>query len=530
MMGFRYHLLQASLLVALVFAQEQVIFNNSHPSWNKQSLADASSQLKGVILAGKHEGEKWTHVGKEYIKESGFLYELVSHPKFDDYQLRVTEPKLCDPSVQQYSGYLDIAEGKHLFFWFFEARNSPKTAPLILWLNGGPGGSSTTGLLLELGPCSIADSGRNTTYNPNSWNTDANIIFLDQPVNVGFSYADDGPTVDNSPAAGKDVYAFLELFLYQFPEYANLPFHLAAESYGGTYAPNIARVIHEQNKQLSHARVTEGVRRINLASIILANGLTDPYTQMGSVADYLCDGPYPVYSDPNGPECQSLRSKIPTCQRLIKSCYQFNSRFTCVPAQLYCNTQLFAPLMKSGLNPYDVRAKCDRSKDGQLCYRQMDWIERYMNEPVVKVELGVHPSLRYETYSKEVNQAFTRRGDGMHNSALLLTDLVNDGVRLLVYAGNADAMCNFIGNERWVELLDSKFNSEFAATKPVPWILKSTGKQAGEARSAGGSGFTAGNVTFVTVFEAGHMVPYDQAEAALDLITRWTTNVPLSLH
>lgn len=59
------------------------------------------------------------------------------------------------------------------------------------------------------------------------------------------------------------------------------------------------------------------------------------------------------------------------------------------------------------------------------------------------------------------------------------------------------------GNERWVELLDSKFNSEFAATRPVPWILKSTGKQAGEARSAGGSGFTAGNVTFVTVFEAG---------------------------
>lgn len=60
-----------------------------------------------------------------------------------------------------------------------------------------------------------------------------------------------------------------------------------------------------------------------------------------------------------------------------------------------------------------------------------------MNEPAVKVELGVHPSLRYETYSEEVNQAFTRRGDGMHNSALLLTDLVNDGVRLLVYAGNA---------------------------------------------------------------------------------------------
>ncbi len=67
----------------------------------------------------------------------------------------------------------------------------------------------------------------------------------------------------------------------------------------------------------------------------------------------------------------------------------------------------------------------------------MGWIETYMNEPAHKVELGVNPSLRYETSSAEVNQAFTRQGDGMHNSALLLTDLVNDGIRLLVYAGNA---------------------------------------------------------------------------------------------
>lgn len=88
------------------------------------------------------------------------------------------------------------------------------------------------------------------------------------------------------------------------------------------------------------------LQKINLASVILANGLTDPYTQMGAVADYVCDGPYPVYSDPEGPECYALRSKTPTCQRLIKSCYEYNSRFTCVPAALYCNAQLFGPLMR----------------------------------------------------------------------------------------------------------------------------------------------------------------------------------------
>jgi carboxypeptidase C (cathepsin A) len=103
----------------------------------------------------------------------------------------------------------------------------------------------------------------------------------------------------------------------------------------------------------------------------------------------------------------------------------------------------------------------------------------------------------------EVNQAFTFQGDGMHNSALLLPDLINEGVRLLVYAGNADAMCNYIGNERWVNELETKFTTEFQATTPLPWVTLKGGKVAGVVRAAGGGGVTAGNVTFVTVYEVG---------------------------
>lgn len=503
----------------------------SPPSISKNVFKDASEYLSDaekVILKGKKNMEKWYHDGKEFIKQNDLLYELVSHPSFSEHQLRVTEPDLCDSSVKQYSGYLDIAEDKHLFFWFFESRNSPADAPLILWLNGGPGCSSSTGLLFELGPCNIANNGKSVTHNPYSWNSHANIIFLDQPVNVGFSYADDGTTVSSSPVAGKDVYAFLELFLNRFPKYSTQPFHLAAESYGGTYAPNIANTIYKANKELQ-LTPNANLKRINLASVILANGLTDAYTQMGSVADYACDGPYPVYDDPEGPQCYALRSKIPTCQRLIKSCYQFNSKFTCVPAVLYCNSQLFGPLMQTGRNPYDVRRKCDRAKDGDLCYKQMGWIETWMNEPKNKVALGVSPDKTFASCNMEVNQAFTMNGDGMHNSALLLPDLINDGIRLLVYAGNADLMCNYIGNERWVELLETKFNKEFSETKSVPWSTLDSGRIAGEVRSAGGGGFTAGNITYVNVHEAGHMVPFDQPEAALDLITRWITDVPLSL-
>ena len=67
----------------------------------------------------------------------------------------------------------------------------------------------------------------------------------------------------------------------------------------------------------------------------------------------------------------------------------------------------------------------------------MGWIETWMNEPKNKVALGASLDRTFASCNMEVNQAFTMNGDGMHNSALLLPDLINDGIRLLVYAGNA---------------------------------------------------------------------------------------------
>ncbi|KAI9507817.1 Alpha/Beta hydrolase protein [Russula earlei] len=502
---------------------------------SREILVSTDENDVGVVVhdvgnvSYKDKGKTRFEMGREFVKQNGLLYEVVTHSSLPDHRLRTTRPHLCDPSVKQYSGYLDITNGKHLFFWFFESRSNPSKDPLVLWLNGGPGCSSSTGLLFELGPCRITDEGKNITHNPYSWNERANIIFLDQPIGVGFSYSTDGSTVNTSPVAGVDVYAFLELFITRYHEYAHLPFHLAAESYGGTFAPHIASVIHKKNKELSRATAPK-LARINLASVMLANGLTDPYIQMKSVPEYACDGPYPIYDDPDGPQCTALRSKVPTCQRLIKSCYDFGSRLPCVSAGLYCWSQLFGPLQETGLNLYDVRRKCDRSKDadGPLCYKQVGWIEIWMNNPKNKAALGVDPSRKFESCNTEVNQAFSLRGDGMHNSAALLPELIDDGVRLLVYAGNADMMCNYIGNEEWVENLETRFHKEFKAAPSIQWVTARHGRVAGEVRTAGG-GFGSGNVTFVNVYEAGHMVPYDQPEAALDLFTRWISDVSLTL-
>ena len=57
----------------------------------------------------------------------------------------------CDPDVKSYSGYLDTGNGRDLFFYFFESRSDPSNDPVLMWINGGPGCSSSLGLFMELG-------------------------------------------------------------------------------------------------------------------------------------------------------------------------------------------------------------------------------------------------------------------------------------------------------------------------------------------------------------------------------------------
>ena len=127
---------------------------------------------------------------KLYTSVSGKVqaWNVHTHAAFPKYSLRVRESStLCDSSVKQVTGYLDVDDDKHFYFWFFESRSSPSKDPLSLWLNGGPGCSSLTGLLMELGPCRVNPGGDNTTVNPHSWNARSNIIFLDQVKSVNLA-------------------------------------------------------------------------------------------------------------------------------------------------------------------------------------------------------------------------------------------------------------------------------------------------------------------------------------------------------
>lgn len=82
----------------------------------------------------------------------------------------------------------------YLFYWFF--KTIKPNAPLVVWLNGGPGFSSIWGLFVENGPITISREGSESDYdnfvvqlNPEgSWADEANIVFVDQPVGTGFAY------------------------------------------------------------------------------------------------------------------------------------------------------------------------------------------------------------------------------------------------------------------------------------------------------------------------------------------------------
>lgn len=95
----------------------------------------------------------------------------------------------CDPTVNTYSGYIDTEDGRSLFFYFFESRRSPAKDPVLMWTNGGPGGSSSLGMLMENGPCRILPDrtgppSNGTEFFEYAWNQEANVLYIDHPVGV----------------------------------------------------------------------------------------------------------------------------------------------------------------------------------------------------------------------------------------------------------------------------------------------------------------------------------------------------------
>uniref|UniRef100_A0A8R1E141 Carboxypeptidase n=1 Tax=Caenorhabditis japonica TaxID=281687 RepID=A0A8R1E141_CAEJA len=166
-----------------------------------------------------------------------------------DYDKVTNLPGLTFPlNFDHYSGYLRASDDKYFHYWLTESSRNAAQDPLVLWLNGGPGCSSLGGLIEELGPFHVRDYGKTVYYNEYTWNKFANVIFLESPAGVGFSYSTSSNLTVNDEETALYNHMALVDFLEKFPEYQGRDFWIAGESYAGVYIPTLAvRILNDKS-------------------------------------------------------------------------------------------------------------------------------------------------------------------------------------------------------------------------------------------------------------------------------------------
>jgi cathepsin A (carboxypeptidase C) len=393
---------------------------------------------------------------------------------------------------------------KHLFFWMFEKRDShllddqeASEIPFVVWLTGGPGCSSTLALLTENGPCSVNPDGRTTKVNPYSWTEAAHVLWLDQPAGVGFSYGDENDS--GEAMVSEDAYFFFQAFFQAHPEYSQSPFYVIGESYAGHYVPAITHRIWKGNKSLCDKCV-----HINLAGFAIGNGLTNPEEQYKWY-------PEMVWNNSHGIKIvdesvyDAMKAAVPNCVELIHQCNKGDNAlnsFACQTAFVVCNVALTSPYQATGLNPYDISKKCAKPP---LCY-DFSSVADFLNLESTKQALGVDESHvhNWNACNYGINMKF--HTDWMKDFSPYVADLLDAGFPALIYAGDLDFICNYLGNQAWTQGLAWKHSDEFNAAEVHDW-----NGGTGLARSSNG-------FTFLQVKDGGHMVPSDQPEVSLTML------------
>lgn len=160
-----------------------------------------------------------------------------------------------------------------LHYMFVESQNDPATDPLIIWFNGGPGCSSMLGWAQEHGPWVMKNGTDYFQSNPYSWNVKANMLYLESPGGVGYSYCGnvEDCTFTDQTSADQNLIAVLNWFAL-YPEFGSNDLYLSGESYAGIYVPFLAKEIYDHNQQYA---TDDTVFKPNLIGFAVGNGVTD---------------------------------------------------------------------------------------------------------------------------------------------------------------------------------------------------------------------------------------------------------------
>ncbi|KAL6594032.1 hypothetical protein ACP70R_048933 [Stipagrostis hirtigluma subsp. patula] len=407
------------------------------------------------------------------LKEADKISELPGQPGKADFD--------------QYAGYVtvDATSGKALFYYFAEAAEDPSTKPLILWLNGGPGCSSLVGAMLEIGPFFVSRDNETLYTNKYAWNNVANILFLESPAGVGFSYSnrtsDYNNTGDKSTAA--DAYTFLINWIERFPEYKGHSFFIAGESYSGHYIPQLANTI------LSNNKITNATT-INLKGVSIGIAYLDDDTNTRATIDYFWT--------------HAMISKE-THQAVQKRC-SFNGTYTG-----NCRTAIAAAYTEKGLiDQYNIYASfCWNASNPQQqpvsvtntdpCARY--FMTSYLNRPEVQKALHANTTGLKQPWSQCKNWK-----DAQISMLPSIKQLVSSGVSMWLYSSDIDAVCPVTSTMYSLDILGLPINSSGR-----PWY--SDDDEVG-CYVVGYKG-----LVFATVRGAGHMVPTYQPKRALTMFS-----------
>lgn len=368
---------------------------------------------------------------------------------------------------------------------------NPKTAPVVLWLQGGPGATSMFGLFMENGPFRVNDKIK-LEKRKYSWNMAHNIIYIDNPVGTGYSFTNDEKGyATNESHVGRDIHTALVQFFLLFPELQNNDFFVTGESYAGKYVPAISHAIKDFN--------IKAETKINLKGLSIGNGLCDPENQL-LYSDYL----YQIgLIDLNGKQkFQTYEKKARDLIKQKKYIEAFEIFDLLLNGDLSGTSSLFHNL--TDFNYYYNYLAAKDSNDS-------DWMSEWIQKNDIRRAIHVgNSTFHYETSIVEKYL----KGDVMRSITDLLTDLL-EHYRVLIYNGQLDIIVAYPLTENFLQHLQWSGAEKYAKAPRKMW--KVGNELAGYTK-------IVDNLTEVLVRNAGHMVPSDQPKWALDLITRFTHN------
>jgi len=388
---------------------------------------------------------------------------------------------------QVHAGYVEIRDKTAMFWVYYKARNGGgDDAPLILWLQGGPGCSSFTGDFYEIGPYQLVqgDAGWELDEREINWNEEYNLLFVDNPVGVGYSYvASEKDLVTTEDQMAQDLYKGLAEWFKAFPQHKQNDFYIFGESYAGKYIPAISEYILKQDS-----------KDVPLSAIGIGDGLTNPQYQVPLYGDFAFN---------NGLIDGATLSKV---EQSVTKFIQALKHMEWTAAN-NATGEMQETIIKAagGINVYNFR-KFDNYPDN---------LSEVLNDPIVKSAYGVPAFVKFESCSGAVGQAMV---NDMMRSVADRVEYVVDRIPVLLYNGQNDFIINTPGADAWIERMNWSDARKFNQTPRTAWKNKQTGTPAGYYRSVG-------NLSQAVIINSGHMVPRDQPESAKEMLDGFITHI-----